>query len=443
MKETIKVIASELANRGQGINFNVNSIFDLIESQGNNEGDYALIANKLAIGLVNDINRIRNIFIPFKNEYKKEVKELLDKTELTNKIKDYDIVSIDLPQIIRELDNRSIIERATSRREMPKDIVILDEPANIKEFINFDNELLNKLASPIISKYSDKELSNIWKMYFTNISNTNGNINELTINPLLKLDLYVILLGILTTLKSEKQLTSPGLQDSKYFNTISLFLNKVKHSIRVAINIMELNIKSNNLIYKIENGIVYVYEAVYDKFLENNSSEVLLGMAIKYKNDNIPLSAKRLDDVIVNKDKYITSWNAFIKLERVANSLKDVNRYKLAYETALVEFLKHNITDDIIDYISINSLGEIHPKINKLYSELKDSDILDVEFMVNEIMGKIVIKDTNYYHFISSMVELSKLNPDLTPEEAATMAAINLITDYVFLQLTTGRVEAY
>jgi hypothetical protein len=136
---------------------------------------------------------------------------------------------------------------------------------------------------------------------------------------------------------------------------------------------------------------------------------------------------------MVNADTYQMAYDHFIKIENLNRSFREIERYKLAYEQALIDLYK-DIPTDVMEHVTYIP-SAVHDILKVFFGRYDNNEILDINLMVTDIIADIVFARTSFKSFVKNMEDMMKMNNKLTPTDAATLAGIDLIIDYLIKQL--------
>lgn len=176
---------------------------------------------------------------------------------------------------------------------------------------------------------------------------------------------------------------------------------------------------------------VVVYGPVFDKYMEEGgSTEVLFGMLCG------GLPGNSLTGVKAVSEKAMTEWNRFITLSNYQNKRDRHELLRTIYASEFVNQL--NEPDEFEkEYLSKNpNHADTSVKRTRDYlKELTEEQLEDIGTVALIVIAKYRFGYTNAYQILSDIVHALNANPNLDPREAATIAAINYITDYACAQL--------
>ena len=287
--------------------------------------------------------------------------------------------------------------------------------AAIREWLmSFDNSLLRK----------------VWTGFFNNngpLANVKYNFNyEENLNASLAIYLY--------SRKFTNNVKSvPGMNSIAYNSALANLESYAGAIICGYISELNLATTSERLILSISSysKSAIVYGPVYDKFLnEGGSANTILGMLV----DNI--SATTLVGVRAVTDKANLAWNRYITLSNYNNKK---NRAELLRSIYISEYVSQldSLSEFEKEYHAKNpGFADVSFKLTKDYiNTLTEAELEDINAVSMKAIACIRFKYTQAYQILCDMEEAMKANPDLDPREAATIAVINLVTDYVSMQL--------
>lgn len=181
---------------------------------------------------------------------------------------------------------------------------------------------------------------------------------------------------------------------------------------------------------------IYVVEEVYKSWLDSTGSpEILFGLLVS--ND------KEYSTTAINskKDKYLQLWESY----RVVNTAKVENEFVRGYRS----FIKLSMTDTLVDsnltelekdyrktYGNVNVNEKIMKLVEEEIQEFTNDELNDTYYVALKIIGKCRFYFSSAFGILSDINSISKVNPNIDVREAALVATINYITDYLADQIT-------
>jgi len=431
MHNIIKLMAEELASNNKVIEFKDNSVFGIYDMPNYTHEDINTVSMKIGNGLVNDLVKIREQYRPIMKDYINIVKTKVSEMGEPDPASRYSIVELKLPMFIQEMKKQGQLPAKRASVEMPMSNLIIDLPIDdIMDLLKLPNTILNSYLQDIVVKYTKDEIKSIVDKYLLNVSNTNETIDMMNVRVNSNSD-EVIMMFVIADNLLNNQPSSVRLSTGKYKSIMSVLVSELINTMSILDNNITTGAALKRLVLSIKDEYTIVVNGLlYEEFLKEHSSEVILGMLV---NGASGLNDTRMDNIVINKDKYQSAWDRKIKLDIVNASRNKNKSYRIAYELGLKELLKH-IPDNLNDvlYTNINTYSD---DVIKLLEDTDRSDITNVEKIAREVVGNILFPTTNFYKFTGYMMEYKQDNPSITPEEAATLAGIDMVVDYVLQQV--------
>lgn len=428
------IIAKRLTDEGKIIDIKPTGVLALLEQLGSTDKDVGEVSSQLARQLGNELNLIRGKIIPFFKEVSDvlhtKVLEYKPKSELAT----LNIVELDLPLVIDQLSSFKILP------DFKYDAVLTTSgftiPAPSKDMIrsNFKHpvNVVANYVEEILAKYSDEELLSIWDKYFTNVGIANSNISSLSDTKDIN---KTILIYCATAYLIENVPNGTGADEATTKKLLTTYSRYMLNLINRSIETFKRHETVGNLILDLDGNNAYVLGSLYRKLVPDTlTPEVILGAIVYFRN-------KEANSIIDFKVKTMTEkasvykdeWERAIKLERLASKSNDYFRYKNVYDIALGDIYK-SIPEDLKEYLTYDNVNEARTALDKKIKGLELSEIINVDYMAREIVAHILFDDTNFHSFTDNMIEYKKLDNTLTQEEAASLASIDLLTEYMMQQ---------
>lgn len=428
--ETLKLIVQELTNKNLFLHVKEQSLFKAIDQ---NASDANLICTNLATKINNELILIKNKLRPFMNELATEIEKKLNETQVESEISKYQIHASDLPSVIGELE---LLGTITKKSRAPLDIgtsqVSIPVPAadKIVEYFVHPNSAVNISIANIVSKGTVEDLNKVWDKYLTSVSNTNENIKAMGFDLMEKINELLLLHTALLNLTKEQG------TDTKTLELLNLLLNEVNNYLSIAKENVENGRKAGQLVLKLEQYRAIVDKVLYDQFIsEGNSPEVILGFILK---GDSGLASLLYNEIVKHKQEYLDLWNSKVQLASFQDSNNNIKRYKTVYDIVLTNlFDQDQIPNDLKELVS-GGYGDAKPRLDKLLSEYKPEEIVDYNLVARDIVGLVLFPSTNFQHFAQSITSYSALNPNITPQDAATTASLDFILDFLLAQVYVG-----
>jgi len=140
------------------------------------------------------------------------------------------------------------------------------------------------------------------------------------------------------------------------------------------------------------------------------------------------------------KDAYIRQWNSYYTFAKTEESNKFFFKYKEFLISAFIMSMKE-MTEFESDYRVKNSNSDfiIRKLAEDEINSFKVSDIEDSYDVALRLIAKCRFYYTSAYPILSDIQEAGKSNPNVDVREAALLAAINYVADYLTAQISIGK----
>lgn len=419
MEDDIILMSEALATKGKVIEFKHNSVYSALELSS-----MAEVSSLIATAVKNDVNIIRNEMMPIAKSIVTKVEKLLSDNKLESELSKYKITENSLPEILTYLKDENYLRPVTDIM-LPIASVVIPEPKGlVKDAVKFDNAALNAFLKPMLTTREDSDILNIWNMYLSNISDRNDNISRLGVTAYNNLEDIIILFAMVDALKAERP-EGVTASEGVYQEVIEALYTKISNVLVSNIEKHDLAIQTQSLIVRVRENELVINAEIYDKFLENNTSEVLLGLLLSGE-------AKEFmspDAIVGDADRYKTIWDNAVKRDQFKRASQEVSRYKIAYDIALTEVIRE-IPETLVNELTV-TLATSRPMLEALLQKTTGDDILALEKTATSIVGNIIFIRSNFNVFTGYMTRYFNINASLKPEEAATMAIVDMVLDYL------------
>jgi len=429
--EVIKLIASELAGKNKVVDFTPNSVFSMLDERPN-VGEYNELAVKIAGKVGNEISLYKNTLLPFLKEYRDIVNTMLKDRKSSSDIPNYMIKEVSIPTVFELFKNKGIVIENGRSVELPVSNLIIPAPKQdeIKAFFKTDMLVMESAIDELLHGKTDAQLVTLWENYLLNVSGSNDNIASITYRidgDMTELALLFVLVYNLKTNMPE----GVAVSQEVYSRVMRDFYNKLINDISVVMKRYNQFGSVGKMVLSLNDKVVSVHSGLYRKFIAENTAEVIMGMLVS---DNIKATNHFVKDILVNKDDYIKAWEKKIRLDNIATKIESQTAYKLVYDFALAKLLK-DVSNAVVKHIPYTDNDNLI-STREFVETLPASKLLDVGYVTMEVVGEILLPNTNFYAFTENMLEYSKLDSTLSPQEAASLATLDTIINYLVEQVT-------
>ena len=426
----LKLLASDMATKHKILDYKPNAVLNLINS---NVEDRTTTISRISTMIGNDVSMYRNLLLPFVKEYKDAVSKLVASKLGNVNLSGYQVIPISMPAIMKQYFEKNLISKEAKSVQLPIGNLVIDNPGadKIRAYLKSDTPSTQMYIDELLLGITDDDLINIWDKYLLNVSGSNDNIDMLGYKGAENVAEVSILFLLVDKLKNNIPDTV-RVNPNTYTKIMRSFMFKLSGDMAKLAKNLEYNKTMSRLVINIKGGLIYVDADLYKKFLVDNSVEVLLGMTVS--DTDVQSKNYYLNDILTNKNSYVEAWNNKYKLMSMAVRNQDVQAYRLAYVLALDE-LYTDMQESIAEKVSIG-LVDAQNIVREYVKRSSLTDISNVSEISKMIVADLLLKDTNFSLFINYMIGYSKVDADITPQEAASFATLDLIIDYLVEQVS-------
>lgn len=436
MKDAIKLLAEQLTNKNQIIKAKANSVFEFIDLCKHDSEKITEISKEISVKLNNEIELFRGKLVPLMLEIEDLIKKNVEKYTPETESSKYNVIEFDMPIVINNLKSSGLLPvkfREARRLQEEQLYIPVIERLDLEKYLELDNPTATDGLRTQLGKYSDEDLLKIWDTYLTNISSTNVELGKLLSDPVVNIEVILVLYTYCHNLLKTKP-SGVAANDDKYYGILKYFEEELANLIVYADSIFSSGRAKGRLVigYTNEGYNVLVDEKLYQTFIDQgNSPEILLGLAVSDNKNDVDYIF--FDKIVENREHLLGIWNNKLKVEHYAESVKTVTTYKSVYSIIMPE--AYNLVPDDIKDILLVSEGEARTKlIEKLQTE-KESEIIDPCYMAREIVGYVLFENTGFHKFTHYCMEIEKMNPDFDSKEIYNFATVQMLLDYLTDQI--------
>ena len=189
--------------------------------------------------------------------------------------------------------------------------------------------------------------------------------------------------------------------------------------------------KSLVLYYDEYNYRLYVNGDLYGQWLDaGNTPELLLGMI---SSGGVVKTIPEIDE---RADKFKRAWDNFCSL----HNAKEINNRHIYAKQALVtlfhQHLKHEVPEEKeVRQKESNFMDTRLKKAEAFINEMTTTQLDDVFNVALHLVARIRFDYTSAFYILRDIDAVCKVNPEIDPREAATLATINYVGDYLADQI--------
>jgi len=392
---------------------------------------------------IEDLKNILNNHISFaRNVVNKEISSLREKVTINlenYKYKDpedfFKVTYYSLPEVFTSYFISDEINNYSSSNKYFYEKLnlnsILSSEFNLLEYILIGNEEEDNLIKKWFNELTtEKALSYI----VNNIPEYSLSIPNLLDYSLINYLFYrnLTIKADINTGDSSVSLKSKSAANRDYFgfkvyNALESYKREIRNECILTTN------SDMNFSYLNENSLnITIYEENFAKVVESGVNiEVLFGYICSSNNPNVTIK-----NLIENKDKYISLWNNTRSLYLLYLNNNKINIFKQILRTEFENSL-NNLTENELEVHNgdTNKLLTIKQEANKYIDKLLIDDIEDLEAICLDLVAGMRFSFSSAYFILKEMKSILSLNENMEPIEAALLASIKYITDFLLDQI--------
>ena len=252
-------------------------------------------------------------------------------------------------------------------------------------------------------------------------------------NPYVKIDaglLLYIAASKLIDMPERSDVNKTGLSEfEKAMTEIKDYALGLLGSSKIAIDRAS---RTNELVVSMFGTEILVHSCVYQPWLTKGGSvEVILGVLA-----NADPLLRYVDKINENSEKLLKAYTSYRRINEQRWKLETFSRFKDILELAFIELMQ-GVTENEKNFIlsNPNFLPSARARFEGFLESLKESDIDDIEPVARRLVCRTRFSYTDAEYFLTRMVELSKADKTLAPDEAALLAGFGYVSRYVISQL--------
>ena len=358
--------------------------------------------------------------------------EFLESLKVSDPLRDYTIEQRAIPNLV----NNVFFEGSIKLDPNYESIVLseyfnlapLDEDGLIK-FLNFQDKALdNEITQWILE--SNNRILNMFNSIFSSSTSYGYNLRDIEyLTSYDKLDMGILLVLVSQKLKADVQGEQTKMSLNKYNQLCedyqcvgSWTIEKSRGSINSSVNAGFLINYSDY-----STKTVSVNAEIYNKWLASSGRpEILLGHFIE-NGDGLTV-----EEIEKKADDYISVWNnycALVNTQFEHGISSTIKNWIVNYGYTLSEELKETNQSNPGKGPNISSSKKI---VEDVVKSLSKEELKKPYHVALAVVAKGVYFFTSAYPFLKAMHEIGESNPDIDARSAATIAAIDYVTEYAY-----------
>ena len=397
-------------------------------------------------GIVKDLSKLvtshisyaKNTVKPLVVDLAKEIETYLTTYKPKSASELFEVKVLDLPEIVTD---ESFLGTLTPYKEK----VILKPDLRFKLAAKTHEELLglvtygyertDKLVLDWVSKQAPEFLERVFNSFFTieQVKDVLSYEDIERLNVFEKLDHALAILLMSNKLFDTVDESAQNVDLQVYKNTAAQYRDYAGALVVVCLNQIASFNKTERLVMEMQPGkyLAKVNGMIYRPWLQaGGSPEVIMGLIIVGDTG----SSKSFVDS--KRDGLLERWNSFCTFYNADQSNKTLDYFKQFLLSQFSIQLK-DVSELEQNYIEKNP--NYYATVNKVAEEyvncLKTDDMKDVFGIALFLVAQARFFYTSAYNILNDINEAAKVNPNVDVREAALLAVINYIADYLANQI--------
>lgn len=403
-------------------------------------------------GIVDDLSKVvtshiafvRNDVKPLFVSFAETLKCQMESASANDPSSQFNIVKLYLPELLKDesfLDSLSVYEKRPVLTPSSKISFDVKTHEELVSMLTTGHDRTNKLLGEWLSNLPEDELEKVWYSFFCLNTNPNG-IGLYDYGVIGAMNYYQkASIGLLVYLFSKYLLVNVDSKDNVNLTTYKDVVTQLRDyagSLIYSSIIPIAGLNKNKILVLSNNSAkkeLLVNGDIYTEWLEaGGEPETLLGLIV---------SGERLSSTVMIDQKsqdLKRQWNSFCSYNSVYQENRKFDNFKSAVKLIFNNSLNESCKVEE-DYKLKNPeyISTVKKLVDQEVDSFKISDMNDIETVALRIVAKCRFYYTGAFDILSDIINAARHNPDVDPREAALLATINYITDYLSDQIVIAK----
>jgi len=439
----VTTIAKRITDSGIVLEPKHNSIFTAIKEYGPND-ELTTAAIKGIVNYVSsNINTYRNMIIPDAKELRGMVKSKTAAV-IPDAAKGVQLHILEKEEVVSIMSELDLVypDAVSDYNKLPENPLLIESKLDdIRRLLRFDNHRLEEAVQSVAVEYSDSDLLALHDKTFSNVSKTNPFIRNLFLEDMHTVnDVTLILAMTIGYINGTMGVSNMPIEKAKtnYLYTLRNITTTILGAYNKRYNAM---VSNNVLVVKSivsgDSNDIYLIDSVYQEYLNSPNADAIVGAA------HIDgLSRVKLEDFMVDIDKYVATYESVCKKAAIKASINNINVLRTAYVTSVNNFLDER-DDTTLDAIGVSrdSITGIVKLARDYVNGLDDSELMEVTEVTRFLIAVVVYDRGDFMDFSGYMSHYNKIYPKFTVEELATISTVGVVMDVLMPQFNTVEIK--
>jgi hypothetical protein len=399
------------------------------------------VIKDLSKAVTNHISFAKNTVKPVVMQFSDNIKNYLANNAIKDPASKFNIITLNTPSVLEDESFLDSVKQYIGKFPIKPDISFSLPLKNQEELLSmlmYGYPDIDKSLVEWVSQLDSLFLTRVWNSFFTTLGTNNDTITYPDIDRKNLFEKTNIVLAIyLFSRKLFDVVDESASNLTTYKNTAAQHRDYAGAMLAGCIKNIALFNRSNILVVETD---PVKYEAkvngtVYREWLTSGGSpEIILGLIVS--GDKLT----SVDMISNKKESYLKQWNSFHTFYSSSEFNKRLEYFKTFLYSNFNILLKE-VSSEELAYIERNP--RYYDIVNQLLSDqienMKTSDMDDLFKTALVLIAKVRFYYTSAYDILDDIATASRVNPNIDVREAALLAVINYLSDYLANQISISK----
>jgi len=422
----------------------VESVTANFDGQSQHSLKVAALVDDIAPYVTSHISLARNTVVPIITDLSNKLQKFIETARPIDPSSLFKINKRSLPAILQDesfmgegLENYASSQHGWVNFNLRLEVV--EDENFYLSLMNLSNDRLNTLLGDWIRTLDKDFLKNVFSVNFGNNAITAGSIVQYALGePGATLDAYnAVDIALAVYIMGNRMMVdvqpTQGVPLTKYKSELRGVIDYAGTIIHKAMRTIKRQFESNVMVSRLvmSERSVTVNAALYTSWLESGGCpEAILGMVAS---GQVQYEVSAIEE---KKEELCRYWENYVMLSQT-NIREELRKRFAAYAESEVLQGLSELTEVEKEYVSTHSshMAKVAENVKAELAHFSHRLMDDVPHLALHLIARARFYFTSSYLILNEMVEVSKANPDIEPREAALLAVIAYITEYMTTQV--------
>lgn len=412
--------------------------------------------DKYSDGLVHDLSKLVNSHISYaRNVVKPVMLNFAEKLqafteELNLKAKEvglgrYEIIEKCVPELLRDESFLDTLKRYDNGRVLEPDsnagLMCMARPhEELLQLLSTGSARFDEMVAKLVASLPDGTLESVWNSNFTTQPSSGKYLSLAAVthsNVYVRIEVALLVYLFANKIYDDVQEQETGMLLPVYRENVNQLREYAGSTLVFALKKTVLNSQGKIIIVESNDREIFVNGDLYRTWIQNGGKpEIILGSVISSSQYG---TAPAVTETALNEkaEQFARNYDSYRTYLTVSENNKKIDHLKNFIKIEVLQGLGD--LDDLEKvYIEKNPgyYETVKKELDQIVSNFSLKDLEDVHCVSRIVIAKIRFYYTSAYEIFESMNEAALANPDVDPREAALLAAINYLSDYLADQMS-------